>query len=58
MLLTPLPLAHAGHLIEAIPFFAPVLVLALVLAGVVLRDRWSARMPGHPALDPERPGRS
>lgn len=38
-----LPLAHAGHLLLAIPFALPVLLLGATLAVVVLRDRAADR---------------
>jgi hypothetical protein len=34
-----LPLAHAGHVIAVMPFFAPPLVLTLGLLVLTIRDR-------------------
>jgi hypothetical protein len=34
-----LPLAHAGHVIAVVPFFAPPLVLTLGLLLLTIRDR-------------------
>jgi hypothetical protein len=34
-----LPLAHAGHVIAVVPFFAPPLVLTLGLLILTIRDR-------------------
>jgi hypothetical protein len=34
-----LPLAHAGHVVAVVPFFAPPLVLTLGLAVLTIRDR-------------------
>ncbi len=38
-----LPLAH--HLIEAVPFFVPAVLLPLGLLGLTLRDRLRHRAP-------------
>jgi hypothetical protein len=40
-----LPLAHAGHIIEALPFFAPALVLPLGIAAVSLHERRQSSRP-------------
>jgi hypothetical protein len=34
-----LPLAHAGHVVAVVPFFAPPLLLTLGLAVLAIRDR-------------------
>jgi hypothetical protein len=34
-----LPLAHAGHALATLPFFAPPLLLTLGLIVVMMRDR-------------------
>jgi hypothetical protein len=34
-----LPLAHAGHVIAVVPFFAPPLVLTLGVLVLTVRDR-------------------
>ncbi len=41
--LSMLPLAHAGHLLLAIPFALPVLLLGGTLAVIVMRDRMADR---------------
>lgn len=37
------PLAHAGHWLESLAFVAPVVLLPLALAAVILRERWRER---------------
>jgi hypothetical protein len=39
-----LPLAH--HVVQALPFFAPVLVIAAGLTAMTVRERWRDRR-GH-----------
>ena len=41
-----LPLAHAGHVIAAAPFFAPPLVLTLGVSLLTVRDRIRRRAQG------------
>jgi hypothetical protein len=41
--MSALPLAHAGHVIAIVPFFAPPLVLTLGLLVVTARDRLRRR---------------
>jgi|SoiMetStandDraft_2_1073263.scaffolds.fasta_scaffold86896_2 hypothetical protein len=41
-----LPLAHAGHVIAAAPFFAPPLVLTLGVSVLTIRDRVRRRAHG------------
>jgi hypothetical protein len=38
-----LPLAHAGHTLAIVPFFAPPLLLTLGMVVVILRDRLRGR---------------
>jgi hypothetical protein len=38
-----LPLAHAGHTLAIVPFFAPPLLLTLGLIVMIVRDRVRAR---------------
>jgi hypothetical protein len=38
-----LPLAHAGHIVAVVPFFAPPLVLTLGLLVLTIRDRLHRR---------------
>lgn len=38
-----LPLAHFGHVVEALPFFVPALVLPVGIGALVLRDRRAQR---------------
>jgi hypothetical protein len=40
-----LPLAHMGHAIAILPFFAPPLVLTLGLVVITVRDRLRHRAP-------------
>jgi hypothetical protein len=41
-----LPLAHAGHVIAVVPFFAPPLVLTLGISLLTIRDRVRRRAQG------------
>jgi hypothetical protein len=43
MLAALIPLAHAGHLLLAIPFAMPVVLLGGTLGVLVLRDRRAER---------------
>ena len=43
-----LPLAHAGHVIAVVPFFAPPLVLTFGLLVLTIRDRVRRRNEEEP----------
>jgi len=40
------PLAHAGHVIAVVPFFAPPVVLTLGVSVLTIRDRVRRRAHG------------
>jgi hypothetical protein len=40
----PIPLAHAGHAVALLPFFAPPIALTLGLLVLIVRDRMSRRV--------------
>ena len=40
-----LPLAHAGHALAVLPFFAPPLLLTFGLVVLTVRDRLRGRQP-------------